>query len=59
MSSIKVALVGATGETGTSIVNGLLESLTTKFVRIYHFTNSHLGTRIGLLTIATARKSQH
>ncbi|KAL6401179.1 isoflavone reductase family protein [Ilyonectria robusta] len=31
MSSIKVALVGATGETGTSIVNGLLASLTTKF----------------------------
>ncbi|KAM0426092.1 hypothetical protein ACHAPT_008723 [Fusarium lateritium] len=31
MSSIKVAIVGATGETGASIVDGLLGSPTTKF----------------------------
>ncbi|KAK7409525.1 hypothetical protein QQX98_008309 [Neonectria punicea] len=31
MSSTQVALVGATGETGTSILNGLLGSSTTKF----------------------------
>ncbi|KAM3513354.1 hypothetical protein MY11210_003038 [Beauveria gryllotalpidicola] len=37
-SIIKVAVVGATGETGTSIVDGLLGSPTTKYVRKYHRT---------------------
>lgn len=30
---MKVAIVGATGETGSSIVNGLLESKEPKYVR--------------------------
>lgn len=32
MKAVKVAMVGASGETGLSIVNALLESSTTKFV---------------------------
>lgn len=32
MSTIKVAIVGASGETGQSIVNALLDSLLTIFV---------------------------
>lgn len=30
---MKVIIVGVTGETGSTIVNGLLESKTTKFVK--------------------------
>lgn len=34
MSTIKVAVVGATGRTGGSIVNALLDSADPKFVRL-------------------------
>jgi aspartate-semialdehyde dehydrogenase len=43
MAILKVAIVGATGETGSSIVNGLLRSTEPRYVSSLRNFRTYLG----------------